>query len=76
MQMWRPISEIKQATSRYVAVASPNGIFVQERKVVMKVGRLCWAYFFELPDPPQFVQYVLNEDAYEVNEMEGTEDEK
>ena len=72
--MWKPISEIKQATSRYVAVASPNGIFIQERKVAMKVGRLCWAYFYELPDPPKFIQYVLNEDDYEMN-MEETEDE-
>lgn len=64
---WRPIHEIGSSRARLVAVASPRGIFLQERRIAQMMQHN-WLLYHDLEDLPDTMQYILRDDEYEVHE--------
>lgn len=64
---WRPISEIGLSKASLVVVASPRGIFLQERRIAQMM-RQNWLLYHDLEELPESMQYILRDDEYEVHE--------
>ena len=64
---WRPIHEIGSSRASLVVVASPRGIFLQERRIAQMMQHN-WLLYHDLEELPENMQYILRDDEYEVHE--------